>query len=147
MLRSHALTLLPLLGCFLLALSANAQYSIDWHKIAGGGGTSTNGQFSLVGGIGQPDAGAAMTNAQFSLTGGFWVLPQVVQTIGAPTLRITPAGSGLVTLSWSPATPGFVLQEASNVASGLWTNSPSGAANPITIPASPPRKFYRLSNQ
>ena len=42
--------------------SASAQsYSINWYKVAGGGGTSTNAQFSLSGTIGQPDASGAMT--------------------------------------------------------------------------------------
>ena len=46
-------------------------YSIDWYKIAGGGGTSTNGQYAVTGTIGQPDAGGAMTGGNYSLTGGF----------------------------------------------------------------------------
>src|SRR3982751_2773420 len=63
-----------------VAGSASAQsYSIDWHKVAGGGGTSTNGQYSLSGAMGQPEAGGPMTNGQYSVTGGFWVLPQAVQ--------------------------------------------------------------------
>ncbi|HXR05029.1 MAG TPA: hypothetical protein VN836_10025, partial [Verrucomicrobiae bacterium] len=38
--------------------TANAQqYSIDWHKVAGGGGTSSGGTFAVSGTIGQPDAG------------------------------------------------------------------------------------------
>ena len=42
------------------AASAIAQpYSIDWFKIAGGGGTSTGGNYSLSGTIGQHDAGGA----------------------------------------------------------------------------------------
>jgi len=66
-------------------LPAAAQYSIDWFKVAGGGGTSTNTQFTLNGTIGQHDAGTPITNGQFSVTGGFWVLPTAVQTVGAPT--------------------------------------------------------------
>jgi len=47
---------ISIFGFFLLiALSASAQsYSIDWFKVAGGGGTSTNAQYSLSGTIGQP---------------------------------------------------------------------------------------------
>ena len=130
---------------FLLCPSAQAQYSIDWSKIAGGGGTSTGGIYSVSGTIGQPDAGGPMTNGQYSVTGGFWVLPQAVQVVDAPTLTIARAGSGQATISWTPATPGFVLQESSTISPANWTNSPSGAANPITVPAVPPRKFYRLN--
>jgi hypothetical protein len=128
-----------------LCIPARAQhYSIDWHKIAGGGGASTNGQYSISGTIGQPDAGPVMTNGQFSLAGGFWVLPIAVQTLGAPTLTIVPAAPGYATISWLPNTPGFVLQESSSLSPATWTNSASGATNPITIPAMLPAKFYRL---
>ena len=118
-------------------------YSVTSHTIAGGGGSSTNGQFTVAGTIGQHDASNAMTNGQYSATGGFWVMPQVVQTTGAPTLAIARTGPGLATISWSPATPGFVLQESLNLTGG-WTNSVSGATNPISVNAVPPRKFYRL---
>src|SRR6478609_2500834 len=70
------------------------QYSIDWHTIDGGGGTSTGGVYSVSGTIGQPDAGGPLTNGQYSVTGGFWVLPQAVQAVGAPTLTIAPATPG-----------------------------------------------------
>ena len=47
-------------------------FSISWFTIDGGGGTSTGGDFSLSGTIGQHDAGGPMTGGDFSLTGGFW---------------------------------------------------------------------------
>jgi hypothetical protein len=37
---------------------------VDWHKIAGGGGTSTNSQYAESGTIGQPDASGAMSSGQ-----------------------------------------------------------------------------------
>jgi hypothetical protein len=133
-------------SCFLFStfcFAAFAQYSIDWSKIAGGGGTSTNGQYSLSGTLGQPDAGGPMTNGQYSVTGGFWALPQAVQVEGAPTLTITKGAPGFATISWTPASTNWVLQEALAV-TGVWTNSPSGWTNPVSVPATPPRKFYRL---
>ncbi len=134
-----------LLCLLLLSLSAHAQtYSIDWFTIDGGGGTSTGGVYAVSGTIGQPDAGTPLTNGQYSVTGGFWALPIAVQTVGAPLLTIVPAASGQATISWTPATPGFVLQESALLSPANWTNSPSGAANPITVPATLPTKFYRL---
>jgi hypothetical protein len=128
----------------LVASAALAQYAINWHTIDGGGGTSTGGVYSVSGTIGQPDAGGPMTNGQYSVTGGFWALPQAVQVAGAPLLTIVPATPGNATITWTPATPGFVLQESATVASG-WTNSLSGATNPITVPATGLLKFYRLN--
>jgi hypothetical protein len=134
------------LACIILTLSSTAfaQYRIDWHTIDGGGGTSTGGVYSVSGTIGQPDAGGPLTNGQYSVTGGFWALPTAVQVTGAPTLTIVPAAPGQATISWAPATPGFVLQESLSLSPANWTNAPSGATNPITVPAGLPVKFYRL---
>jgi hypothetical protein len=135
------------LGALCLGLSsAHAQYSIDWFKVSGGGGTSAGGPFSLSGTIGQHDAGGPMTNGQYSLTGGFWVLPQAVQVAGAPTLTIAPSTLGNAIISWTPNTPGFVLQETWVLAQPNWTNSPSGSANPATVQTLNAAKFYRLTH-
>jgi hypothetical protein len=128
-----------------MAASAPAQpYSIDWHTIDGGGGTSTGGVYSVSGTIGQPDAGVTMTNGQFAITGGFWALPTAIQVGGAPTLTIAPASPGQATLSWTPATPGSVLQETWSLSPANWTNSPSGSTNGVVVPATLPSRFYRL---
>ena len=128
----------------LSGFAALAQYSIDWFKIAGGGGTSTGGVYAVSGTIGQADAGGPMTNGQYSVTGGFWVLPIAVQVPGAPTLVIARAAPGLATISWTPNTAGFVLQETLSLSPTNWINSPSGATNPVVVPATWPTKFYRL---
>ena len=84
-----------------LCLRANAQsYSIDWYKIAGGGGTSTGGVYAVSGTIGQPDASGAMSGGNYSVTGGFWSLISVVQTAGLPDLTITHSGNSVI-VSWS----------------------------------------------
>lgn len=149
--RPRLLFSLLLLSTLNLQLSiAQAQtYSIDWHTLDGGGGTSTGGpmigaNYSLSGTIGQPDAGGPMTNGQYSVTGGFWALPTAVQTTNVPTLTIAPVTPGNATISWSPNPPGFVLQENLNLATTNWVDSPSGTNNPVTVPATLPTKFYRL---
>ena len=143
--NSIAYLVLALGSTTMLLSSAAAQtYSIDWSTIDGGGGTSTGGVYSVSGTIGQPDAGGPMTNGQYSVTGGFWVLPTAIQTGGAPTLAIVPATPGNATISWTPNTPGWILQETWVLSPANWTNSPSGSANPIVVPAITPSKFYRL---
>lgn len=127
----------------LLPLAAQS-YSINWYTIDGGGGTSTGGVYSVSGTIGQPDAGPTMTNGQYSVTGGFWALPSAIQVVGAPTLTILAAGPGQATISWTPNTPGYILQETWVLSPANWTNSVSGATNPIIVPALLPTKFYRL---
>jgi len=69
---------------------------------------------------------------------------QVMTVPEPPTLTIVPAGPGEATLSWSPATPGFVLQETLSLSPTNWANSPSGQTNPIVVPSAPQTKYYRL---
>ena len=126
-------------------LTASAQnYSIDWFTFDGGGGTITGGVYSLSGTIGQPDAGGPTTGGRYSLVGGFWALPFAVQSADAPLLSIIRSGSGQARISWTPDTPGFALQETTNLSTGPWVNSASGASNPVIVPATLPIKSYRL---
>src|ERR1017187_3840101 len=86
-----------LIGFLIQTLAFAQNYSIDWYKIAGGGGSSTGGIYQVSGTIGQPDASGAMTGGpmiggDYSLTGGFWAL-YAVQTPGAPLLTITHVGN------------------------------------------------------
>ncbi len=136
--------LLPTLALAVCTTSAVASYSIPWWTIAGGGGTSTNGQYSVSGTIGQHDAGAPATNGAYSLTGGFWALPQLVQTPGAPMLQITRGAPGYAMLSWTPNTPGYVLQSSPRLDTPSWTDAPTGTNNPASVPATVPARFYRL---
>jgi hypothetical protein len=59
-------------------------------------------------------------------------------------LTITRSGSSVV-IDW-PAGVSGVLQESPSLTPASWHNSPSGAAHPITIPATNPATFYRLAN-
>lgn len=65
-----------------------------------------------------------------------------------PTLTITPTGTAQVMVSWTPNTPGFVLQESWSLTTPHWTNAPTGATNPVNISvaglATPPARFFRL---
>jgi len=128
-------------------LAAHAQpYSINWYKIAGGGGTSINTQYSLSGTIGQPDAGGAMTGGNFSLSGGFWSFISVVQTPGAPLLTITHIGNQAI-VSWPLSATGFTLQTNNSLATGSWSNY-TGAVVNNSVTNSPPTGtlFFRLKN-
>ena len=60
-----------------------------------------------------------------------------------PSLDIRSAG-GQTIISWTPATPGFQLQETLSLSPVIWTNAPSGATNPITLPSTGAAKFYRV---
>lgn len=140
-----------LLLCALLPTTIFAQqYSIDSFKTSGGGGTSTNGQFSVTGTIGQVDASGAMKGGSYSLTSGFWALVSVVQTEGAPRLIIAHT-SNEVLVSW-PVAAGFVLQQNSDLSTTNWTMSSytistNAEIESITIPSPNGTLFFRLKQQ
>lgn len=142
--RCLLVTLFLLCALVVLRPVLAESYSIDWHTIDGGGGTSTSGMYGVSGAIGQPDAGIPMTNGQYSVKGGFWVLPVAVQVAGGPTLSIASAATGFATVFWTPVTNSFVLQESLSLLTTNWINSPSGATNPVTVPVSGSVKYYRL---
>jgi hypothetical protein len=143
--------------CMMIAiiLSANpalrAQtYSIDWYKVAGGGGTSagTNGQFSLNGTIGQPDASGAMTGGNYSVTGGFRSL-FAIQTPGAPVLSIKLTSTNTAMVYWPSPSSGYNLQFNTSLATTNWVTPAESVTNNGTIKyiiVNPPtgKRFYRL---
>jgi hypothetical protein len=136
----------------LSAGGARAQsYSIDWYKISGGGGTSSNGQFTVSGTIGQHDAGGPMTGGNYSLTGGFWSLLSVVQTAGAPRLRIFLTSTNTAVVAWPTNATGFTLQQNGNVETASWTTVGNavivvGSENQVIIAPPMGREFFRLKS-
>jgi hypothetical protein len=140
---------LLLMLVMMMPFLASAQtYSINWYKVAGGGGTATGGVYSLNGTIGQHDASVAMTGGSYSLTGGFWALISVVQTPGLPNLTITHSGNSVI-VSW-PDTGTYSLQQNPSVSipsgwipSGYSITTTNGT-NSITIPSPSGNLFFRL---
>ena len=138
--------------CFIILHSSfclralGQSYSTDWYKIAGGGGTSTGGVYSVSATIGQPDAGT-MSGGSYTFQGGFWGVVAAVQTPGAPTLFIAHSGS-TVTVYW-PALSGWTLQQNSNLnipaswsASSDVTNA--NGTNYLFLPNPSGNLFFRL---
>lgn len=129
---------------------AGQSYSIDWYKVAGGGGTSTGGVYSVSGTIGQHDAGGPMNGGNYSLTGGFWAFIQVAQTPGAPTLFISHSGN-TVTVFWQNVS-GWNLRQNSNLTTPVagWNTSSgvttSNGTNYLSIANPSGNLFFRLSN-
>ena len=146
-----ALTLVALSLVVVSVLHAQS-YSINWFKVAGGGGTSTGGTYQVSGTIGQHDAGGPMTNGQYSLIGGFWSVITVVQTPGAPLLTITfNSQLPTVTVSWPASATDFVLQQNSDLNTANWTPvglpvNTNGATMSVTISPPAGNLFFRLNS-
>ena len=143
--------------CFLCApvlfgivcAGSSAQYAVGWHKIAGSGGASTNGQYTVSGTIGQHDAGGPMTNGNLSLTGGFWSIT-ALPTPGSPLLSIHLTSMNTAIVSWPSPSTGFVLQQNGDLSTTNWVASLETTSDDSTnkfIIVSPPAgtRFYRLS--
>ena len=132
-----------------LSLAAHAQsYSIDWFKVAGGGGVSSNATYQVSGTIGQQDASGAMTGGNYSLTGGFWAL-YAVQTPGAPLLTMSVSGANVI-LSWPTNATGFTLESTRSLgAAAVWTTNSTvpvvvNGQNTVTNPITGAQMFFRL---
>jgi hypothetical protein len=142
--------LILFLGLLIPAIGFAQQYSIGWYKIAGGGGTSTGGVYSVSGTIGQLDASGAMTGNSYSLTGGFWSLISVVQTVGAPTLFISHSGN-TVTVYWQNVSSWTLQQNANLVNPSGWSASSgvttSNGTNYLNIVLPTGNLFFRLKQQ
>lgn len=145
--------LLPLLVCASLLAAVTGvraqSYSIDWYKIAGGGGTSSNGNYVVSGTIGQADAGQ-MTGGNYSLTGGFWSLISLVQTPGAPILNIAYSGGNAI-VSWQLPAPNYLLENNAVAGTNGWSTVSSSSyvtnGSTVSVTITPPlngMKYYRL---
>jgi len=140
-----------IIALLMITAKASAQsYSIDWYKIAGGGGTSTGAVYSVSGTIGQHDASGAMSGGNYSVTGGFWALINVVQTPGAPTLYISHGGN-TVTVYWQDVAGWNLIQNgnlATPVASWSASSSPTltNGTNYLNLTNPAGNLFFRLKN-
>jgi hypothetical protein len=141
----NIVALLAVLGA---GLGAGAQdYSINWYKVAGGGGTSTGGVYSISATIGQHDASGPLAGGNYSLAGGFWSVISVVQAPGLPNLVISLSGHSVI-VSW-PNTASCTLQQSSDLAAGSWVTSgytitTLNGTNSISIPSPTGKVFFRL---
>jgi hypothetical protein len=143
---------LPLCALCALCVAASAQvYSIDWYKISGGGGASTNAQYTLSGTIGQHDASGPMTNGNYSLTGGFWAI-YACQTPGAPALGVKLTTTNTTVVYWPSPSTAWTLQTTTNLSQPSWVTPPQslnddGTNKYIIIKPTSGNGFYRLNYQ
>jgi hypothetical protein len=75
---------------------------IDRSVIAGGGGNSTGGRFSVDGTIGEVSAAKTQSGGTFTLNGGYWNTPQNPAATPTPTPSPTPTPTPTPTPSPSP---------------------------------------------
>lgn len=143
---SWLMTVLGVVASTTFAVTIQAQqYSVNWYKVSGGGGTSTNTPYTVSGTIGQHDASGQMSGGGYAVTGGFWAL-YAVQTPGAPLLTIVLTNNQAI-VSWPTSVTGYTLQTNNNLVSGTWSNYVGTVVN-NTVTNSPPKGnlYFRLIN-
>jgi hypothetical protein len=123
-----------------------AHFSIPWHTVDGGGGTSATGRYSVSGTAGQPDAGAFRGGAT-ELFGGFW-FPEAICNC---RLTIERSGSAVV-VTWPAMYRGCTLETATELRSAPG-RTPWTPVNPtlvgdtytyIEFAPSEPQRFFHL---
>jgi hypothetical protein len=119
---------------------------MDWFTIAGGGGTSTGGVYSMSATIGQPAAGPAMSGGNFSVSGGFWSIAETPPTARL-TIKLTSTNS--IVVSWPSPSTGWNLQQNANLNTMNWVTPSEAVSDDGTnkfLIVHPPtgHRFYRL---
>lgn len=75
-LLTRSLLLLILVTVTALAVTAvlasNGVYTLKWWTVDTGGGNSAGGSYSVIGTIGQPEAGGLSTGSDYRIIGGVW---------------------------------------------------------------------------
>jgi hypothetical protein len=75
-----------------------------------------------------------------------WTLAANVKQPTPPAISIVRSGTRQITLSWSTNVTGYTLQERTNLTSGSWLASATGAKSPAVITIAGAKEFYRLYN-
>ncbi len=70
------------------SLATAQELNIDWFRIGGGGGASSGSNFTVIGTVGQFEAGS-LAAGNFKLDGGFWPIAADAQG-GLPTITTQP---------------------------------------------------------
>lgn len=134
------------LFCGLTTALFGQDFAIDWFTVDGGGGVSRGGAFELQSTIGQPEAGASpLVGGGYVLWGGFWPGLITASTGGKTPVLVLHLEGNRAVLSWSPATPGFVLQQTDDLAQPEWESAPVGNPLELPLPLQGTTRFYRLA--
>jgi hypothetical protein len=133
---------------FNTAISSQAWFSLDGTNLLvrfnQGAAGDFHDWFSPGGQIPHVQDAFATPGATPDPTVEFIALDVIGYHLLAPTVTISNAGHGRQTIAWSPRSPGFVLQECTNLMPATWFNSVSGTNNPVTITNTTAFRFFRV---
>ena len=152
--NSRLATTIAFLMAAAVTVGRAQSYGVDWSTIAGGGGTSTAGVYTVTGTIGQADAGR-LNSSDFTIDGGFWSIVAAIQEPGAPLLSVRLTQTNTIVVSWLITWPGFVLLENPDLNTTNWIQAATPpvvvvtgqttAEKQVVVPTPTGKRFYRLS--
>jgi hypothetical protein len=136
---------LAMCACLAATTAGSADYAVTWWATAGGGGTSTAGNYVISGTVGQPDTGCS-TGGSYTVEGGFWCI-----VADGPPLGISRSGKSVI-VSWPLPATGWVLEQTPTLTGNPapWTLVPvsqyqTNATHVFLVLSNPVgSKFYRL---
>lgn len=87
---------LALAAALLLASVTRAQtgggYDLSWWTVDGGGGTISEGGYTLTGTVGQPEPGPPLSGGGYTLLSGFWPGGEEAPTCDVPLTGVSLSG-------------------------------------------------------
>jgi hypothetical protein len=150
--KIHLLIRVAAVLSFFAASAAQSQiFTIDYFVLSGGGGASSNAEFSVTGVIGQADAGPRLAGGPFSLDAGFSSVTAASIPAIRPVLSINKSGP-TVTLLWSSMSAGFVLERTASLVLPIsWQPAPApeivGSNNTVILTSPQSTMFFRLRRE
>jgi hypothetical protein len=147
--RSWLHAVLCAAGCLIPCLLSAQGFNLDWFTVAGGGGTSSGGNYVLSSTIGQPFVGET-SGANYAVVVGFEGIAENLDPVTLPSLRIARTSANEVLVLWPASATGWVLQQSSTLGTSAdWTDVSTrivvnGTDNTVTLPLVAGDRFYRL---
>lgn len=129
-----------------IAAQSGGAFVIQKSVIAGGGGRSAGGTFTLDGTIGQPVAGSSSSGGGYDLAGGFWggraaVVPGV--TVSGRVLTVTGLGLRNAVVSMTDSVGVVTRSTTSSFGVFSFSDVPPGQVYVLTVAS----KRFRFSPQ
>ncbi len=129
-------------GLFLVAASANAQNAtINWYRVANGGGVSTGNGCTIMGTIGQAEPGLVQAG-NVTVAEGFWSADAVVPPKGSLQVTLAPAGAVSAGAQWQ--VDGGAWQSSGVTVSGLAVGDHTVAFNAVSGWLTPPNQTVTI---
>ena len=128
----------------LVVASGNAQNAtINWYRVANGGGVSTGNGCTLIGTVGQAEPGIVRAGS-VALAEGFWSADAVLAPNGSLQVTLAPAGAASAGAQWQ--VDGGLWQSSGDTVPDLAVGSHTVAFSAVSGWITPPRQTVTITD-